>query len=163
MSATKPTGGPTARRFPRRNANVSDENDWSLRPGLTGRVTVEVDQARTARWLGSGDVDVLGTPAVLALAEAAACAAVGGRLPDGSTSVGTWVELDHLAPTRPGMSVTASATLTAIDGRTLEFEFALEDSAGTVARGRHRRSVVDRARFADGAAKRAEAAAGEAS
>jgi predicted thioesterase len=103
---------------------------------------------------------VLGTPAVLALAEAAACAAVGGRLPEGGTSVGTWVELDHLAPTPPGRPVTASATLTAVDGRTLEFEFEVKDPGGVVARGRHRRAVVDRARFAEGAERRGAAEPG---
>lgn len=128
--------------------------EWELETGLTGRVTVEVDEARTARWLGSGDVEVLGTPAVVALAEAAACAAVAGRLPEGRTSVGTWVELDHVAPTPAGLVVTASATLTAVDARTLEFEFEVEDPGGVVARGRHRRAVVDRARFLAGAEER---------
>ena len=132
-----------------------DDERWELETGLTGRVAVEVDEPRTARWLGSGDVDVLGTPAVLALAEAAACAAVGGRLPDGRTSVGTWAELEHLAPTPVGVPVTASATLTGVDGRTLEFEFEVEDPGGVVARGRHRRAIVDRARFTGGAAGRA--------
>jgi predicted thioesterase len=132
-----------------------DDESWELETGLTGRVAVEVDEPRTARWLGSGDLDVLGTPAVLALAEAAACAAVGGRLPHSRTSVGTWAEVEHLAPTPVGVPVTASATLTAVDGRTLEFEFEVEDPGGVVARGRHRRSIVDRARFTGGAAERA--------
>jgi fluoroacetyl-CoA thioesterase len=135
--------------------------DWELEAGLTGRVSARVDVARTARWLGSGDVDVLGTPAVVALAEAAACAAVGGRLPEGSTSVGTWIELEHLAPTAPGRVVTASATLTAIDGRTLEFELSVDDPAGVVARGRHRRVVVDRRRFVDSAGERGGNAGGD--
>ena len=128
--------------------------EWELEAGLTGRVTVEVDESRTARWLGSGDVEVLGTPAVVALAEAAACAAVAGRLPEGRTSVGTWVELDHVAATPPGLVVTASATLADVDGKTLEFEFELEDPGGVVARGRHRRTMVDRARFLAAASER---------
>lgn len=130
------------------------EERWVLEPGLTGRVAVEVDDHRTARWLGSGDVDVMGTPAVVALAEAAACAAVAGRVPDGSTTVGTRVELDHVAPTLPGRVATASATLLAVDGRTLEFEVSVEDDAGVVARGRHVRAIVDRARFLDSARAR---------
>jgi predicted thioesterase len=133
---------------------MDDEERFQLEPGLTGRVSAEVDEGRTARWLGSGDVDVLATPAVLALAEAAACAAVGGRLPDGTTSVGTRIELDHLAATVRGRVVTASATLTAADGRTLEFDVRVEDPAGVVARGRHRRAIVDRTRFVRGAEER---------
>jgi fluoroacetyl-CoA thioesterase len=135
-------------------------DEWELETGLRGRVTVEVDEQRTARWLGSGDLDVLGTPAVLALAEAAACAAVAGRLPEGRTSVGTWVELEHLAPTPPGRAVSASATLTAVDGRTLEFDVEVRDPAGVVARGRHRRAVVDRTRFLETAAGRGDDEAG---
>jgi len=135
---------------------MGDEERWELETGLTGRVSVEVDEGRTARWLGSGDVEVLGTPAVLALAEAAACAAVAGRLPEGSTSVGTRVELDHLAPTLPGRVVTASATLTRVDGRSLQFDLAVEDDAGVVARGTHRRALVDRARFVSSAEERSQ-------
>jgi fluoroacetyl-CoA thioesterase len=128
-----------------------------LEPGLQGEVTGRVDESRTAVALGSGDVPVLGTPAVLALAEAAALAAVAGRLGDGATTVGTWVELEHLAPTPAGAAVSARATLVAVDGRTLEFEFEVADGAGPVARGRHRRAVVDRARFLDTAAGRTQA------
>ncbi len=130
------------------------EERWELEPGLTGRVAARVDEGRTARWLGSGDVDVLGTPAVVALAEAAACAAVAGRLPAGSTSVGTRVELDHVAPTLPGRVATASATLRSVEGRTLEFEVSVEDDAGVVARGRHVRAIVDRMRFLESARAR---------
>jgi predicted thioesterase len=72
------------------------------------------------------------------------------------------VELDHLAPTRPGRVVTASATLTAVEGRTLEFDVVVEDEAGAVARGRHRRAVVDRDRFLASAEDRGSpAGAGE--
>ncbi|HEY7281565.1 MAG TPA: hotdog domain-containing protein [Actinomycetota bacterium] len=133
---------------------MGDEERWDLTPGLTGRVAVEVDEGRTARWLGSGDLDVLGTPSVVALAEAAACAAVAGRLPEGNTSVGTRVELDHVAPTVPGRVVTAAATLTSVDGRTLEFGVTVEDEAGVVARGRHWRTIVDRERFLVSARRR---------
>jgi predicted thioesterase len=71
--------------------------------------------------------------------------------------VGTRVELDHLAPTLPGRVVTASATLVRIDGRTLEFDLEVEDDAGVVARGRHRRAIVERARFLDSAESRGAA------
>ncbi len=126
----------------------------TIEPGLTGDAAGTVDEERTAASLGSGDVAALGTPAVLALAEAAALAAVAGRLDDGRTTVGTWVELEHMAPTPVGARITARATLLGVDGRTLEFEIEVSDPAGVVARGRHRRVVVDRERFLGGARDR---------
>jgi predicted thioesterase len=119
-----------------------------LELGLQATVTATVGQADTARALGSGDVDVLGTPRVLALAEQAAVAVVAGALPAEQTSVGTWVELDHAAPTRVGAEVSATARLAAVDGRRLLFEITVDEGDQTVARVQHRRAVVDRSRFA---------------
>src|SRR5207248_1568418 len=87
-----------------------------LEPGLEAAVEERVTDELSAVALGSGDVAVLGTPAVLALAERAACAAIAGRLGEGETSVGTWVELSHLAPTPVGGSVTARARLVDVEG-----------------------------------------------
>src|SRR5205823_228214 len=95
----------------------------------------------------SGDVPVLATPRVVALCEEAACAALAGSLEPGSTSVGTWIELDHLAPSPIGLEVVAEAALRHADGRRLEFDVIVSQGAEVVARGRHRRQVVDRARF----------------
>src|SRR5437763_3595093 len=107
-----------------------------------------------ATMVGSGDVDVLATPAVLALVERAAVAALHGRLPDGRTTVGASVTMEHLAPTPLGASVTAAARLIAVDGRRLSFEFEVSDPAGIVARGTLLRAVVDRTRFAESARSR---------
>ena len=134
-----------------------------VEPGLEASVEAEVAPSMTARALGSGDVDVLGTPAVLALAERAACAAIDGRLEPGQTSVGTHVELSHIAPTREGGSVVARARLAAVDGRTLTFEIEVRDRGGVAARGTHRRAVVQRESFLDSAVRRAESPAGDAS
>lgn len=101
----------------------------------------------TAENLGSGDVPVLGTPAVLALIEEAAVAAVRDALEPGATSVGTWAELEHLAPSRVGAEVRAAAELTAVDGRRLEFACEAYEGDTLIARARHRRLVVDRERF----------------
>lgn len=90
---------------------------------------------------------MLGTPALLALCEEAAVAAVHDALPDGSTSVGTWVELEHRAPSRVGAEVRAVARLLSIDGRTLSFECDAYDGDTLIGRAQHRRVVVDRARF----------------
>src|SRR5207247_10504297 len=83
--------------------------DVSLSPGLRGVARRVVTDDATAVALRSGNVPVLGTPAVLALMEEAACAAVDGALPQGATSVGTWVELQHTAPSKDGAQVVAHA------------------------------------------------------
>ena len=77
-----------------------------LQPGLSARVELTVTDADTAQALGSGDVPVLATPRVLALAEAATVAALAARLDTGQTTVGTRVELDHVAATAVGRHVT---------------------------------------------------------
>jgi len=118
-----------------------------LEAGLEATVEERVTDAMTAAALGSGDVPVLGTPAVLALAERAACAAIEGRLGEGETSVGSSVELAHVAPTPVGANVTVRARLTGTAGRKLAFEFSLSDGSGEVARGTHSRVIVKREDF----------------
>jgi fluoroacetyl-CoA thioesterase len=118
-----------------------------LRPGLATRVELTVTDADTAQALGSGDVPVLGTPRVLALAEAATVAATAGRLPAGATTVGTRVELEHLAPTAVGRTVAAEAILSTVDGRRLTFTVAVRAGADVAARGQIERVVVDRESF----------------
>lgn len=124
-----------------------DVEQASIATGLRGEARRVVTAELTAERLGSGDVPVLGTPAVLALVEEAACDAIRSSLPDGATSVGTWVELEHLAASKLGADVTATAELVASDGRTLEFACEARDGDRVVARARHRRAVVDRERF----------------
>jgi fluoroacetyl-CoA thioesterase len=126
-----------------------------LEPGRQATVEETVTEDMTAERLGSGDVAVLGTPAVLALVEAASVAAVADQLEPGTTTVGASVELDHLAPTPVGATVTATAALAEVDGRRLTFRFEVTDAAGPVARGEHVRVVVDLGRFLDAARDRA--------
>jgi len=118
-----------------------------LIPGLSARLELTVTDADTAQTLGSGDVPVLGTPRVLALVEAATVAATASRLGSGLTSVGTRVELEHLAATAVGRTVTAEAHLVDVDGRRLTFDVALHDGDRVAAKGRVERTVVDRQRF----------------
>ena len=118
-----------------------------LAPGAVAEVSLLVGDEDTAIALGSGDVPVLATPRVVALCEAAAVAALRGLLPPGTTTVGTLVELRHLAPTSVGGSVVAEARLEAVDGRRLEFAIRAVEGDVEVAVGRHRRAVVDRAAF----------------
>jgi len=111
-------------------------------------VSATVTEADTARALGSGDVDVLGTPRVLALAEAATVRAAAASLAPGQTSVGTHVELDHLAPSPVGATVRAEAQLVDRTARRLTFEVRLTQDGRPMATGRVTRAVVDRDRFA---------------
>ena len=117
------------------------------RPGLTATVTLDVTERDTATALGSGDVDVLATPRVVAVAEAATVKAVHDSLSPGTTTVGYRVQLDHLAPTTPGNTVQAEATLEAVEGRRLIFRVSVTDDRGLVAAGRITRVTVERDRF----------------
>jgi fluoroacetyl-CoA thioesterase len=116
-------------------------------PGLTARVELTVTDADTAQSLGSGDVPVLGTPRVLALAEAATVAATARQLPGGLTTVGVRAEVEHRAPTPVGRLVTALATLAKVDGRRLLFDVAVRDGDALVAEVRVERMMLDRRRF----------------
>ena len=118
-----------------------------LKPGLQATIEETVGEAMTAVTLGSGDVPVLGTPAVVALAERASCSAIEDHLSEGQTSVGAWVELSHLAPTPQWAVVKATSRLTQVEGSKLTFEFAVTDPGGEVARGVHRRVLVNRDQF----------------
>jgi fluoroacetyl-CoA thioesterase len=121
----------------------------ALAPGLAARVELTVAEADTAQAVGSGDVPVLGTPRVLALAEAATVAATATALPAGTTTVGVRVELDHRLPTPVGATVVAEARLTRVTGRQLVFEVVVRQDAATVAEGRIERALVDRQRFVE--------------
>jgi fluoroacetyl-CoA thioesterase len=116
-------------------------------PGLTARVELTVTDADTAQALGSGDVPVLGTPRVLALAEAATVVATSRQMPGGVTTVGTRAEVEHRAPTPVGRLVTATATLAKVDGRRLLFEVEIRDGDTVVAEVRVERMLLDRQRF----------------
>jgi fluoroacetyl-CoA thioesterase len=118
-----------------------------LHAGLRASLARVVTEALTAEALGSGDVPVLATPAVLAMMEEAACAAIRPALRAGQTTVGTRVELEHLAPSKIGATVDVTSELTSVDGRTLEFACETREADRVVARARHARVVVDREWF----------------
>ncbi len=116
--------------------------------GLKHTSTLEVTENKTAASMGSGDLSVLATPAMLALMENAAMLAVAPELPEGSTTVGGHISSSHLMPTPVGAMVTATATLTAVEGRKLTFHVEAHDEAGNLlGEGSHLRFVVDRERF----------------
>jgi fluoroacetyl-CoA thioesterase len=114
-----------------------------LRPGLVGEARTTVDEAKLASYFGSGGVDVYATPAMIALLENAAINAVDPLLPDGSCSVGSLIEVRHLAATPPGVEVRARAELIEVDGRRLRFHVEAFDSVDRIGEGSHERVVVD--------------------
>lgn len=118
-----------------------------LTTGLKAQSTIQVDQAHTALAVGSGDMPVLATPAMMALMENAAMNAVANELPEGSTTVGSSISSTHVKPTPLGGSATATATLIAVDGRKLTFKVESHDAEGLIGEGEHVRYIVDRARF----------------
>ncbi len=123
----------------------------SLAAGLRATVRAVVTEADTAAAMGSGDVPVLATPRLLALAEAAAVAAVAPQLADGLTSVGTSVSLEHRRASPLGAEIVVEAELTEVDGSRLVFGFIARvdgtDEDLVLGAGTVERVVVDRARF----------------
>ncbi len=115
--------------------------------GTKGTARVTVETAHTAAALGSGDLPVFGTPALVALLEAAAVEAVRAALEGEETSVGTWIDVNHLAASPIGAAIRAEAELTAIDGRMLTFAVRAFDAHEKLAEGAHRRVLVTRERF----------------
>lgn len=106
-----------------------------------------VSPENTARAIGSGELDVLATPAMVALVEETAWRSVAPYLEPGQGTVGSKVEVAHLAPTPVGMTVRCQTELTQVDRRRLVFAVEVSDGAGPVGRGTHERFIVDNARF----------------
>ena len=118
-----------------------------MEKGLKHISTTTVTTANTALTMGSGDMEVFATPAMVALMENAAMKAVAPHLPEGSTTVGAMMQTSHIKPSAPGETVTAEAVLQEVDGRQLPFRVTASDSEGTIGEGIHIRYIVDRERF----------------
>lgn len=118
-----------------------------MEKGLKHISTTTVTTVNTALTMGSGDMEVFATPAMVALMENAAMKAVAPHLPEGSTTVGAMMQTSHIKPSAPGETVTAEAVLQEVDGRKLTFRVTASDSEGTIGEGIHIRYIVDRERF----------------
>jgi predicted thioesterase len=118
-----------------------------IAPGQKGSVELVVREEHTAPSIGSGKVRVLATPVMINLIEAAALAAVEHRLPPGYQSLGTHLDVHHVAATPVGMKVTATAIVESIDGRTVRFKVEAKDEADVIGHGMHDRVVVNVAKF----------------
>ncbi|MEQ8436356.1 MAG: hotdog domain-containing protein [Ilumatobacter fluminis] len=115
--------------------------------GLKGEARLVVGEADTANALGSGDVNVLGTPRMVALFEQATIDALRGMLEEGQSSVGMRVQIDHLQPTPVGAEVVVEAMLDKVEGRRITFAVTASDSGGLVAAGKVTRVLVDVQKF----------------
>jgi fluoroacetyl-CoA thioesterase len=118
-----------------------------LEPGLIGEAAWRADERHSAESWGSGAVPVFATPSLVGLMESAAMNALDGHLEAGETTVGTRIEISHLAATPLGEQVRAEARLVAVDGRRLVFELAAFDEVRRIGEGRHERMVISRDRF----------------
>ena len=110
-------------------------------------VKITVEEKDTAKEIGSGTLRVLATPRMIALMEEAAYKCIGGNLENGSTSVGTFMNVKHLSATPVGMEVTAVAEITEVDGRRVAFKVEAYDETGLIGEGSHERFIVGEERF----------------
>ena len=108
---------------------------------------MRVMEGNTAEFIGSGDMAVLATPAMVALMENAAMLAVSLKLEEGETTVGSMISTTHLKPSKVGNMVSAVAELTAIEGRKLTFKIEAYDGETLIGEGEHVRFIVNREKF----------------
>ena len=118
-----------------------------LEIGLEHTSEIAVTEAVTAIQMGSGDMPVLATPGMMALMENAAMLAVASELPEGCTTVGGHIESSHLRPSKIGDKVSATAKVTKIDGKKIEFKVSAYSGDTLLGEGTHLRFIVDKERF----------------
>jgi predicted thioesterase len=118
-----------------------------LEIGLKHTSEQTVSEALTAMQMGSGDLPVFATPAMMALMENAAMMAVANELPEGCTTVGGHIESSHLRPSKIGEKVSAVAEVTKVDGKKIEFKVAAYSGETLLGEGTHLRFVVDKEKF----------------
>ena len=116
-------------------------------PGLKGTSTLRVGPEHTAAKVGSGVIPVLATPVMINVIEAAALACAEHLLPEGHQSLGIRLDVSHVAATPVGMKVTAEATVTKVEGRTIHFKVTCYDEKDLIGEGTHERVIVNVARF----------------
>ena len=119
----------------------------AIQPGLSGEAGLLVAEEHTAPRIGSGKIHVLATPVMINLIEAAALAAIEPLLPPGHQSLGTVLNVRHIAATPVGMKVTATAFVTGVSGRTVTFRVEARDEKELIGDGMHERVVVNVAKF----------------
>ena len=118
-----------------------------METGLQHTATLTVNEHNTAVTMGSGDMPVLATPAMVALMENAAMSAVRDALPEGATTMGGHINVSHLKPSAIGQTVTAKALLTKVDGKKLFFHVSAFQGDTIIGEGEHLRFIVNREKF----------------
>lgn len=118
-----------------------------LEIGLKHQSVMRVMEGNTAEFIGSGDMAVLATPAMVALMENAAMLSVALHLGEGETTVGSMISTSHLKPSKVGNAISAVAELTEIDGRKLTFKIQAYDGDTLIGEGDHIRFIVNREKF----------------
>jgi predicted thioesterase len=121
--------------------------ELKLPTGLTGTAQLVVGEQHTAPRVGSGRIRVLATPVMINLIEAAALAAVEQSLPEEHQSLGTHLDVTHIAATPVGMKVRATAEVVKVEGRTIWFKVRCDDEHELIGEGTHERVVVNVERF----------------
>lgn len=119
----------------------------SIKPGVVGTAILETGPAHAASAVGSGALDVLASPVMIALMEAAAVNCLEGLLPAGCTSLGTKLDVTHEAPTAIGARIAARAEITSVEARRIVFKVQAHDPTGLIGHGEHHRAIVDIGRF----------------
>ncbi len=127
-----------------------------LQTGIKGNTERIVTEELTAQVMGSGELPVFATPAVIALAEETAWRSVAPELEPGQGTVGTELHVEHIAATPVGMKIRCETELIGIDRRMLTFSVEVSDEAGVVARGTHCRFIVENEKFLKRAEKKLE-------
>ncbi|MBQ8056947.1 MAG: thioesterase family protein [Ruminococcus sp.] len=113
-----------------------------LKEGIKNTITIKVTQDKTAKVMGSGILDVFATPSMVALMEQTAAESVQPLLDEGVTSVGTKINVEHLAADPIGIEVTCESILTEVDGRKLCFDIVVSDKHGIVGKAYHERFLI---------------------
>ena len=122
-------------------------DNFDIVVGMSHTSQLTVTEAVTAIAMGSGDMAVLATPAMMALMENAAMLAVAAHLPEGTTTVGGHITSSHLKPSRLGDTITATATVTHVEGKRIEFKVEARCGDTLLGEGSHLRFIVDRNKF----------------
>ena len=115
--------------------------------GLEYTSTILVNEQNTALAMGSGDLQVFATPALVALMENAAMKTVSSLLPETSTTVGGYIEVSHLAPSPIGSTIKATSTLIEVKGRKLSFSIEAKEGDKLIGKATHVRFIVEREKF----------------
>lgn len=117
-----------------------------MEAGIIGKQTITVTEEKTAQAMGSGTLPVFATPAMIALMENTASKSVEAKLDEGAGTVGTLINVKHVAATPVGM-VTCETKLVEVDRKRLVFEVKAYDAAGVIGEGTHERFIIDNERF----------------